>query len=281
MPNSEPIREVAMPLGHVEPHAGLLVAPADGQLIYKIMKVDDLLRSIDGRYLHFNRVDRYTDFPGADTHDGEQVPKDRLGNAAFKFAGAPNFSAADYYDQSRRRTYACCFSLENSDFIWATYGKGSQRGKVGVVFDFAKLRAKLNHTLRPENCAVAYNGLCCWPIFSINYGIVEYVDWRAHCENADHLPNPIRYTYLKDKQGFQDEKELRISLSALGIGHFVLRDKAAMEFPPSLHVEFDFRAAIGLGIIRQILCDSNTDRSLLYTRLAEFGIRPAEGGDPL
>jgi hypothetical protein len=35
------------------------------------------------------------------------------------------------------------------------------------------------------------------------------------------MPNPIRYTYVKDKS-YADERELRISLSAIGMGHFVL-----------------------------------------------------------
>jgi hypothetical protein len=33
-------------LGAIEPHAGLLTAPPEGQRLYKIMKVEDLLRSV-------------------------------------------------------------------------------------------------------------------------------------------------------------------------------------------------------------------------------------------
>jgi len=44
-------------LGAIEPQAGLLTAPPEGQRLYKITTVENLLRSASGRYLHFNRVD--------------------------------------------------------------------------------------------------------------------------------------------------------------------------------------------------------------------------------
>ena len=77
------------PLGSIEPHAGLLAQPPDDQLLYKIMTVYNVLRSIDGAYLHFNRVDSYGDGPGADPHDGAQLPKDKPGNVGVGFEKAP------------------------------------------------------------------------------------------------------------------------------------------------------------------------------------------------
>src|SRR5258707_550572 len=156
-----PPQSIRAPLGGVEPHAAMLTVPPDGQLLYKIMTVEHLLSSIAAGYLHFNRVDSYMDFPSADAHDGQQLRRDQQGNAAARFAKAPEFSAANYYDQSRARTYACCFSLENSDFIWKNYANGSHKGKVCIVFDFAKLRATLNRTLQPGNAALEYNGIRC------------------------------------------------------------------------------------------------------------------------
>ena len=38
---------VVRPLGSVEPHAGLLTPRSKGQLLYKIMTVENLLRSIN------------------------------------------------------------------------------------------------------------------------------------------------------------------------------------------------------------------------------------------
>ena len=46
--------------------SGVADAP-EGQLLYKIMTIENLLRSIAGSYLHFNRVDAYNDL---DPNDG-------------------------------------------------------------------------------------------------------------------------------------------------------------------------------------------------------------------
>lgn len=277
MNESKPRDHIPAPLGAVEPHALLLTIPSDGQLLYKIMTVDNLLRSIVGNYIHFNRVDSYTDFPGADPHDGRQLPKDQQGNSRTRFEKAPDYTAANYYDQSRERTYACCFSLENSDFIWNNYANGSERGKVCVVFDFRKLRATLNKTLQPGNAVLEYCGNQCYQIFSVNYGIVEYVEWEDHQENIEHLPNPIRYTYLKDKKRFSEEKELRISLSAIGIGQFGLRDGSTMQFPSSLQLAFDFKSAIADGTIRSLLLAPDSDSDFLQVELHKLRIVSSNG----
>jgi hypothetical protein len=260
-----------VPLGFIEPHGPLLQAPPSGQLLYKIMKAEHLLASIEGKYLHFNRVNSYVDFPDADSTDGEQLPGDRPGNAATRFAKAPDFSVADYYDRSRGRTYACCFSLENSNHIWSTYANGSRHGKVGLVFDFDKLRATLNSTLASGGAALICNGMQCRQFFSINYGVVEYVDRASHRTNETMSSNPIIYTYSKDRQ-FAKEKELRVSLSALGVGHFVLNDGTILDFPPSLQTSFDFGIAIGDGTIQEILCGPDVDRLFLEAALHKFGI---------
>jgi len=71
---------ISAPLGIVEPHVPLLNVPHDGQLLYKVMTVENLLRSVSGNYLHFNRVDSYVDLSGsnphADSNDGRQLPND-------------------------------------------------------------------------------------------------------------------------------------------------------------------------------------------------------------
>ena len=124
--------------------------------------------------------------------------------------------------------------MENSNYIWEHYGNGSAKGKVCLVFEFSKLCATLNETLRPGNAVLECNSTQCHQIFSINYGIIEYVDWDVHEANAKRLPNPTRYIYLKDKAKFSEEKEFRISLSAMGIGEFVLNDGSKLLFPSSL-----------------------------------------------
>lgn len=267
------------PLGSIEPHAGLLKRPLDNQLLYKIMSVENLLRSIDGAYLHFNRVDGYGDFPGADHHDGEQLPTDRPVNALSTFEKVPSFSAADYYDRCRSRTYACCFSLENSDYIWTNYGTSAANGNACVVFRFADLRTMLNQNCDPAMSRLSYNGILCWPIFSLNYGIVEYVDLNAHGINGSYLPNPIQYIHLKSAAPYSQEKELRISLSALGMGHFALNDGSLMDFPVSLQVAFDFRRALANGAINGLLCSPDCNTGFLRAELEKRGITPAPGSD--
>jgi hypothetical protein len=111
---NRPERRLPAPLGPIERHSALLQTPSEAKVPYKITSIENLLRSIIGSHLHFNCVDSYSDFSGADPNDSQQLPKDQLANAAAKFEKAPDFSAAHYYDQSRSRNYACCFSIENS-----------------------------------------------------------------------------------------------------------------------------------------------------------------------
>jgi hypothetical protein len=270
-------RPISAPLGGVEPHTPLLKLPQEGQLLYKIMTVESLIKSVKNNYLHFNRVDSYSDLlgsnPHADPNDGRMLPKDRVAFLKANFEKAPDFTLPDYYDKSRARTYACCFSMENSAFIWEHYGNdGGSIGKVCIVFEFGKLRATLNETFRPGNAVLLYKGLRCRQIFSINYGIIEYVDWNVNEADAKMLPNPIKYTYLKNKTKFSKEKEFRISLSAIGIGEFAIKDGSNMQFPPSLHVPFSFKRAIQNCTIRPMLCDTKTDVSFLYNELKALHI---------
>ena len=265
--------------GSVEPHAGMLNSPAPDQLLYKVMCTEHLLTSLEGAYMHFNRVDSYRDFTGADSRDAEQLPRDRSGNEATVFENAPEFSAADYYDQSRRRTYANCFSLRDSEYIWREYGNGGAGEKVCLVFNFGKLREMLNTPIAADQAAILYDDIRCKQIFSINYGIVDYVDWETYRANIQRLPNPITYTYLKDKS-FESETELRVSLSALGLGHFVLADGSRIEFPPSLRFDFDYRAAIANGAIEQIMLSPDCDKAKLASHLAQLGMSNIDFSDP-
>jgi hypothetical protein len=275
MPEETPATVLDPALGAIEPHAALLAVPAEGQRLYKIMTAENLLRSVSGRYLHFNRIDSYKDFPDADRHDGEQLQEDREANSAVRFERSRDFSVADYYDLFRRRTYACSFSLENSDHMWRAYGNGSKRGKVGVVFDFTKLRAAVNDTLRVGN-SLEYQGVRCKQIFSVNYGIVDYVSWNEARENLGRMPNPIRYTFIKDN-GFAKEREIRIALSALGIGRYVLNDGTEIEFPPSLQLGLDFGQAIAGGTITEILSGPGCNRDFLSGELSKLGIKAVKG----
>lgn len=262
-----------LPGGNVEPHAGLLTMPPADQLLYKVMRTEHLLASIEGSYLHFNRVDSYKDFPGADTSDGEQLPADHSGNAGASFEKEPEFTLADYYDRSRSRTYACCFSLENTDHIWENYGNGGTAGKVALVFRLDRLREMLNAPITACNAALIYDGLRCHQIFDINYGVVEYIDRNMQRANEERAPNPIQYIYMKHKD-YHPDTELRVSLSAIGMGHFALADGSRIEFPPHLRFGFDYRAALASGAIEQILRSPDCDPDFLEAQLARFRIVP-------
>ena len=254
---------------YIEPHANLLTIPPLQQPLYKIMSAENLLRSVAERYLHFNRVDSYPDSPGADPNDGCQLPKDYFGNASSYLLSDPRLAAADVYHRSRARTYACCFSVENSDHIWSNYANQNRHGKVCVVFEFGKLRKTINEKFH----ALRYQGKRYDQIFSVNYGMVNYVECAAHQENGERLPNPITYTYIKDRREFSEDREFRISLSAEGIWRqFVLPDGTAVEFPPSMQLDFDFHAAIANGTIVEILRAPDTHTDVSKSELEKLGI---------
>jgi hypothetical protein len=261
------------PLGYIEPHAPLLTASSAGQRLFKLMQAEHLVQAIEGGYLHFNRVDAYADFLTADRDDGAELPRDRLSNQATCFEKAPDFTLSDYYARSRARTYACCLSLENSDYIWRHYGRGSPIGQVGLEFDFDKLRATLNQQLAGA-ATLMCGDIQCRQIFSVNYGVVAYVDRLAHRANAERAANPIQYAYLKDAC-YDPERELRITLAALGMGRFTLADGREIEFPPTLQLAFDYRRAFAEGAICQILVAPDTDRARLTEELGRLGVSPA------
>jgi len=260
-------------LGLIEPHAPVLTQPAPDQRLFKIMKMENLIQSLEGGYLHFNRVDAYSDFPFSDADDGSELPLDQPTNRATSFEKAPDFTLSHYYARSRGRTYACCFSLENSPYMWEHYGRGSALGQVGLEFHFDRLRRRLNTALL-SGVALMCGDEQCRQIFSINYGEVAYLDRATHRSNADRASNPIQYAYIKDRS-YSEERELRVSLSALGVGRLVLSDGRELSFPSSLQLCFDFREAIADGTIVRVLTAPKTDNTGLIEALARLGIRSA------
>jgi hypothetical protein len=265
--------------GNIEPHAPLLKRPADTQELVKIMRVGDFLRSVKERYLHFQRVDSYKDFPTADSSDGVQPVLDRAVNAGITFEKAPSYAVAEYYDSCRARSYACSFSLEDTPMIWERYGLGDPVGKVGVVFNFGKLRETLNTNVgnEPGRSALMVGNIRCKQVFYINHGLIEYVDAGAVQMNKDLLPNPIIYSYLKDGAQFAGEKELRVTLATLGVGTFALADGSEIVFPPSMRLDFDFQAALGNGTIVRVLVETDDVKSHLEKELEILRVRTMSG----
>ncbi|MCB9978503.1 MAG: hypothetical protein H6862_02700 [Rhodospirillales bacterium] len=250
----------------IEPHRPLLKQPPDDQLLYKYVKLDYFEDMLKHGYLYFNRVDSYKD-----SCDGDQLRLDREQNQRVGFFKSPESTAENCYDRCRSRTYACCFSLEHSSHIYNAYG----RDAVCLVFHFGKLREMLNQTIgalkwqygngsSPASSGVFPN------IFFINYGIVEYTDFSEDRLNTEYLPNPIQYTYLKDKK-FEAEQELRISLSTLGIPSPVIGD-SPMIFPKSFCLEFSFREAVSSGVITHMECEGPNDFSKIEKSLRACNI---------
>lgn len=267
--------------GNVEPHAGLLKQPSDDQQLFKIVKVSDFIRSVSSSYLHFQRVDSYKDFPTADAYDGEQPAKDRAVNASVAFEKTPDYSAADYYDNCRARTYACSFSLINSRLIWERYGVGDPVGKICIVFNFGKLKSVLNQTVGnvPGHSVLMVGNIQCKQFFHINYGMIEYVDISAIQTNIDRLANPIVYAYMKDNDQFSGESELQITMATLGIGNFVLSDNTVINFPPSMQLSFDFRRAYANGTVAHLISQNDEVARHLARELEKLKITAKLDGD--
>lgn len=70
----------------------------------------------------------------------------------------------------------------------------------------------------------------------------------------------------------EPDRELRITLSALGIGHFALSDGRIIDFPSAFQVPFDFRGAFGDGSIQRIEVARDTDTEILSNELKQLGI---------
>jgi len=245
------------------PPFGLKV-PHGNKYIYKIMRAEDLLSSITKNYLYFKNVEKYKD-----KHDGEQTSRDRELNESWSFKNVPDSKGDKYFDKSRARTYACCFSLENSNYIWNEYGNGSEIGKVCVVLKFGKLRTMLERC----NSDVRYDGIP----FDLSYGIVEYDDRSNHSIWEVHgRGNNILNTYFKDKK-YKKEKEFRIALFPKTHG---LYDGNPMEFPDELFlVGFDFRAAIANNTVQEIKYAHGCDSDFIKAELSKLGIMTQSNKD--
>jgi len=80
--------------------------------------------------------------------------------------------------------------------------------------------------------------------------------------------------YLKDRRRFAEERELRISLSALGIGKLVMDDRTEIAFRQHLHLDFDFRTAFANGTLREVICGPRCDVDFLSAELRRLGAEP-------
>src|SRR5262249_45009679 len=123
----------------IEPHAYILKKPDAETLLYKIVSLKNFTHMIENDYLYFRRVDTYHD----DKRDSDQPDKDKEASEKSKFENAPDYTAQNYYDSCRSKTYACCFSTENTPHLWEHYGENDPNA-ICLVFDCHKLINFLN-----------------------------------------------------------------------------------------------------------------------------------------
>lgn len=199
---------------------------------------------LEKKYLYFKRVDTYAD----DTRDSDQPDGDRLLSEKASFEKNPDYKLSNYYEGARKRTYACCFSLENTPYHWKTYG-GDDPNPICMVVHFGKLRDFLNRTLA-ESRIVTQDQIC-HNFFHINYGQVQYGDLKNDILTQKTHKNPIEYAYFKDKK-WKDDTELRITLSTIGIGDFVNLDGGVFDFPESIQLGFDIKQATEFDVIQRM-----------------------------
>jgi hypothetical protein len=76
----------------------------------------------------------------------------------------------------------------------------------------------------------------------------------------------------KDEKAFAGERELRITLSTLGIGNFALADGTVIAFPESMQLSFDFRRAFQKGAITGLLRPDAVGLGRLAKELARFKV---------
>ncbi|NTT85756.1 hypothetical protein [Tabrizicola fusiformis] len=164
--------------------------------------------------------------------------------------------------------------MENSPEMWSAYGgPGGQDTKVGIEVRFSVLRRLVNEAvqaiLETETGPTPH-----WlQLFSVNYGRVQHGDWRDMKLASDIFPNPVVPVFWKDGQRYGSEKELRIALSAIGIGQPLMGAARTFEFPKGLSYPFDLRAAL-MGGSMALRLDQPTalDRLRRITEKAGFSL---------
>jgi hypothetical protein len=260
----------------IESHKNFLKQVGDETLLYKVVSFENFLKMIDGNYLHFNKVDNYTD----DKNDSAQPEQEKLMNQKLYFEKDPNFTLRNYYEECRKRSYACCFSLDVPKAgHWKEYGGKEPEKAVCLVMNFGKLKALLNETFINSglatnsgiilpNQALGKDLLCLHlddqgniikeyradnivQIFHLNYGVVNYGDFANDIIFPNVKPNPIEYVHFKDNR-YKKENELRVSLSAIGMGKIKLPDGQLFDFPKSIPFEFNLNQALSCGAISHI-----------------------------
>lgn len=247
----------------IEPHAYLLKKPDENTTLNKIISLKNFTDMVENDYLYFRRVDTCPD----DKRDSDQPTLDKKISEQSKFENTLDYTAKNYYDSCRSKTYACCFSTENTSYLWKNYGE-SDPNAICMILDAHKLINFLN--LNYHESTLIYKNSELPNFLFINYGLVTYGDLN-NLFLKKNLPNPIEYVYFKDASRYAEEKELRISLSCIGICKYKLQDGTEFEFPDSLKLSFNFLQAINMGVIKQIqIHDQQNNKEEIKSNLSKI-----------
>jgi hypothetical protein len=236
------------------PHLADLKQPPDNTLLYKIIKPEHILDMLNQKYLYFNRVDTYND----DKNDSKQTMQAASINKTKTFIHAPDFSVHDFFEQARKRSYACCFSTINSDYIWDNYANNDPNS-ICIVINYTKLikffEERLSSAIIKDQKEREIHGLP----FCLNCGLIQYIDY---VKDTIYRNNQIKYTYIKDNF-YSKENEFRLSLSGRTTGKY-LSNGQEFCFPKSILLDFDYNLAIRQGVIVRFLLSPHHKKNFFY-----------------
>tara|TARA_R110002110_G_C13467715_1_gene719477 strand:+ start:2757 stop:3542 length:786 start_codon:yes stop_codon:yes gene_type:complete len=235
----------------IEPHEQLLTKPSNDTLLYKIVPSKFFFDMLRNDYLYFRRVDTYHD----DNRDSEQPDNhnDTYGKKVFE--KDPTFTLTDYYNRCRARTYACCFTTENTKYIEDNYSNGDP-SCICLVFQCGKFIEQLNSIYNETK--ISFKNQLLENFFYINYGLVTYGKFNNFISKRGDMANPIEFAYFKDEDKYSKEKEFRITLSTHGMPKaFQLPDKSKFSFPDFIKIELNFKEALISNALKMILISKN------------------------
>lgn len=248
----------------IQPHKDRIKQPDKGCKLYKIIPLKYLDDMLEKSYLHFQRVDTYND----DINDSDQTRIDKALSEKSIFLDSDNYSAKDYYDSCRSRTYACCFSTKQTDHLFEHYYNKAEDKAICLAFDCQTLIEQLN--INFSIAPIQYGTQRLENFLDINHGLVEYGNFEERFM-GNLLPNPIEYVYFKDNK-FSEEHEFRTVISTLGMGNIVLPDKNPFQFTESLKLSINLVEAINANILENIILTTKSDKEETEQLLKKYNI---------
>lgn len=187
---------------HLFPINSKLKQPAHNSFLFKIVKFENGIDMIKNGYIYFNCVTKYS----ADATDAK-MPNKEKNIRSIPYENNPNITLYDTDNSVRKNTYACCFALSESQYIWNKFG---EENSLCLVFNYNKLYSYLQNNYLDLNYLENAKEHPC--NFTINCGCVTYIDRNeAITKSGENLRNIYENAFYKDR-GFKNEKEFRIAL---------------------------------------------------------------------